>query len=570
MSRDGSHLLLPWIAAIVAAMMKRTVLPSLAIPLVISLAAACWAAGAKGPGSSASTRPRKTATGADYMVGPGQDYPRLGDVPWEALDPGATIRIFWREAPYNEKFLINRSGTEQKPIRIVGMPGPAGQRPIIDGKNATTRANQKFRSTGQGPKSDMQNLALIVLDGTDYNSPPPEHIVIEGLTLRGASSGIGFTGTAGDARTYDEGAACVRVQKGAHITFRHNEISDCDNGLFSQSQEDWNVAKNTANKVNLTADILIDGNYLHDCGAATGRSTDRHHNSYIQSVGVVYQYNHYGRQRPGARGSALKDRSIGTVVRFNRFEGCARSLDLVEAENTPLTALREPAYRETFVYGNIIQHDSNAGVAIHYGGDHYGGDAPIAGASPPWTSANAPWPPSAYGESFFRQGTLYFYSNTVIINAAGEYGSAIFQISTTQEHAQIFNNVLWISGGPRYIGLLGPTHDLGRLWTDGGTVNLGVNLFNDGWIVNPDRGANHASHAVVSGKEKMLTTSADPIDATSFRLVKGSAGVDAAQSAAAFPSVTSHPVDHEYTEDFRGRPRVLVGKAMDLGALESF
>src|SRR6266496_1198169 len=372
MSRDGSHLLLPWIAAIVAAMMKRTVLPSLAIPLVISLAAACWAAGAKGPGSSASTRPRKTATGADYMVGPGQDYPRLGDVPWEALDPGATIRIFWREAPYNEKFLINRSGT-------------------------------------------------------------------------------GFTGTAGDARTYDEGAACVRVQKGAHITFRHNEISDCDNGLFSQSQEDWNVAKNTANKVNLTADILIDGNYLHDCGAATGRSTDRHHNSYIQSVGVVYQYNHYGRQRPGARGSALKDRSIGTVVRFNRFEGCARSLDLVEAENTPLTALREPAY----------------------------------------------------GESFFRQGTLYFYSNTVIIDAAGEYGSAIFQISTTQEHAQIFNNVLWISGGPRYIGLLGPTHDLGRLWTDGGTVNLGVNLFNDGWIVNPDRGANHASHAVVSGKEKM-------------------------------------------------------------------
>ena len=68
----------------------------------------------------------------------------------------------------------------------------------------------------------------------------------------------------------------------------------------------------------------------------------------------------------------------------------------------------------------------------------------------------------------------------------------------------------------------------------------------------------------------MLTTGADPIDATSFRLVKGSAGVDAARSAAAFPSVASHPVDHEYTEDFRGRPRVLVGKAMDLGALESF
>ena len=67
----------------------------------------------------------------------------------------------------------------------------------------------------------------------------------------------------------------------------------------------------------------------------------------------------------------------------------------------------------------------------------------------------------------------------------------------------------------------------------------------------------------------MLTTGAVPVDPTTFRLVKGSAGIDAAQPAA-FPSVAAHPVDHEYTEDLRGRPRVLAGKAMDLGALESF
>ena len=544
-----------WFATIVAPIMKRTVPFSLAIQLVILLAGACSAAGAKGPGSSASMRPTKTATGAEYTVGSGQAYPRLGDVPWEALNPGDTVRIFWRETPYNEKIVINRPGTEKKPIRIVGVPGPAGQRPRIDGKNASTRANQKFRSTGA--KSDMQSLALILLDGTDYHAPAPQYIVIEGLDLRGASGNIGFTGTGGDARTYGDGAACIRVQKGAHITIHNNEISECDNGLFTQSSEDA-----------LTRDILVDGNYLHDCGAITG-GKDRSHNSYVQSVGAVYQYNHYGNQRPGAHGSALKDRSIGTVVRFNRFEGSARSLDLVEAENNPTTALREPAYRETFVYGNIIQHDGKRGVAIHYGGDHYGGGAPIGGKSPPWTLANAPWPPSAYGESFFRQGTLYFYNNTVIVDAAGEYGSSILQISTTMEHAEIFNNVLWMSGGPRYTGLLAPTRDLGRYWKDGGTVNIGVNLFNDGWIVNPDPGANHASQAIVSGKEKMLTTGAVPVDSTTFRLVKGSAGIDAAQPAAS-PSVAAHPVDHEYTEDLRGRPRVLAGKAMDLGALESF
>ena len=174
-----------WFATIVAPIMKRTVPFSVAIQLVILLAGACSAAGAKGPGSSGSMRPLKTATGAEYTVGPGQAYPRLGDVPWEALNPGDTVRIFWRETPYNEKIVINRTGTEKKPIRIVGVPGPAGQRPRIDGKNATTRANQKFRSTGA--KSDMQSLALILLDGTDYHAPAPQYIVIEGLDLRGAS-----------------------------------------------------------------------------------------------------------------------------------------------------------------------------------------------------------------------------------------------------------------------------------------------------------------------------------------------------------------------------------------------
>jgi hypothetical protein len=532
--------------------------------VVIVVGGACWAAGTKGPGAKgpgakgapASARPGQTTPGREYAVGPGQTYARLGDVPWEALDPGDTVRIFWRPTPYNEKFVINRPGTAAKPIRIVGMPGPAGQRPTIDGKNATTRGKQTFRSTGQGPKVDMQNLALILLDGIDYSAPAPEYIVIEGLDLRGASSPNGFTGTAGDARTYSEGVACIRVQKGAHITIRNNEISDCDNGLFTQSQEDA-----------LTRDILVDGNYLHDCGIV---SKDGEHDSYVQSVGAVYQYNHYGRQRPGAKGSALKDRSIGTVVRFNRFEGCARTLDLVEAENTPRTALKDPAYRETFVYGNIIEHDNNVGVAIHYGGDHYGGDYPIEGLSPPWTVDMPRWPPSAYGESYFRQGTLYFYSNTVIINGAGGYGTSIFQISTTLEHAQIFNNVLWMSGNPRYTGLLAPTRDLGKLWKNGGTVDLGVNLYNDGWLVNPDPGANHATQAIVTGKEKVLTTGSMPVDPSTFRLVKGSAGIDAAQSAAALPSVRSHPVDHEYTEDLRGRPRVQLGKAMDLGALESF
>ena len=70
------------------------------------------------------------------------------------------------------------------------------------------------------------------------------------------------------------------------------------------------------------------------------------------------------------------------------------------------------------------------------------------------------------------------------------------------ERAEIFNNVLWMSGGPRYTGLLSPTRDIGSFWKDGGTVNIGVNLYKDGWLVNPDPGANHATRAIVSGKER--------------------------------------------------------------------
>ena len=41
----------------------------------------------------------------------------------------------------------------------------------------------------------------------------------------------------------------------------------------------------------------------------------------------------YGPLRSGALGNAVKDRSAGLVVRYNRIEGGARSVDMVEAVN---------------------------------------------------------------------------------------------------------------------------------------------------------------------------------------------------------------------------------------------
>ena len=73
-----------------------------------------------------------------YNIGPGQPYTTLGSFTWSSLQPGDTVDIHWQAAGYHEKLLISESGTTSQPINIVGIPGPDGQLPVIDGQNATT------------------------------------------------------------------------------------------------------------------------------------------------------------------------------------------------------------------------------------------------------------------------------------------------------------------------------------------------------------------------------------------------------------------------------------------------
>ena len=76
---------------------------------------------------------------ATYPVGPGQTYATPSAVPWETLQPGDIVLIQWRSTPYTDKWVICRQGTAAAPIVVRGLPGPAGERPIIDGNGATTR-----------------------------------------------------------------------------------------------------------------------------------------------------------------------------------------------------------------------------------------------------------------------------------------------------------------------------------------------------------------------------------------------------------------------------------------------
>ena len=74
-----------------------------------------------------------------YNVGPGQSLATIGAVPWATLAAGDVVRIHYRAAPYAEKWVICRQGTQALPIIVQGVPDTGtGALPVITGASATT------------------------------------------------------------------------------------------------------------------------------------------------------------------------------------------------------------------------------------------------------------------------------------------------------------------------------------------------------------------------------------------------------------------------------------------------
>ena len=335
------------------------------------------------------------AAAATWEVGPGRAHTSIGAVPWESLQPGDQVLIHWRAEPYREKFVIARQGTAAAPIVVRGIPGPAGQLPVIDGNGATTRLALDYWNEERG---------VIKVGGASI--PPdtmPRWIVIEGLEVRGARPPYGFTNDAGAASGYAANAAPIFVEKAEHLVIRNCELHDGGNGLF--------VASSGAT---VSREILVEGNYIHGNG---NPASAYEHNSYTAAIGIVFQYNRYGPLAPGASGNGLKDRSAGLVVRYNWIEGGNRQLDLVDAEDSSLIA-SDPAYRQTPVYGNVLIEPDGAGNRQIV---HYGGDSGIAAG--------------------YRKGTLFFHNNTVVSRRTDR--TTLFRLSTNDERADARNNVVY-------------------------------------------------------------------------------------------------------------------------------
>jgi len=431
-----------------------------------------------------------------YEVGPGRPFANIGDVPWESLAAGDTVLIHWREAPYHEKWVVGRQGTEKLPILISGVPGPKGELPVIDGRNATTR-----------PQLNYWGEARNVIKVGGSNSPPdttPAYVVIENLEVRSARRPHTFTGRAG-LTAYAVNAAAIQIEKGENITIRNCTLADSGNGLFISPE---------------TRGVLVEGSYIYGNGNVGDIYT---HNVYTEANGITFQFNRLGPLLPGAGGNNLKDRSAGTVIRFNWVEGGNRQLDLVDSE----VWYADPAYRTTLVYGNILIEPGNDGnrQMIHYGGD--GGRTAV-----------------------YRKGTLHFYNNTVISRRTSL--TVLMRLSTQDEQADVRNNVLYVTG---------PGNQLGILET-AGTARLTSNWLKPGWT----RGVGSVTVEDLGGQ--VLGASPGFVDeaAGDFNLAPGSPCRDVA--AAPHPEVIEwHPPFAEYWVHQAGLLRPDDGR-LDIGAFE--
>lgn len=263
--------------------------------------------------------------GRVYDVGPDLAYASIGDVPWESLAAGDSVRIHWREESYHEKWVICAEGTADQPIVITGIPGPSGQLPVIDGRNATTRDTLNYWNEPRG---------IIKIGGANVPADTmPRHITVENLRIRSGRTPYTYTGREGEGY-YTNNTAAIFLEKGEHITIRNCVLEDCGSGFFCASK---------------STDVLVEQCAIRDNGIE-GRIYE--HNSYTETKGIVFQYNHYGPLRKGARGNNLKDRSSGCVIRYNWIEDGNRQLDLVDSGHAE--QLDDPAYPKTYVYGNIL------------------------------------------------------------------------------------------------------------------------------------------------------------------------------------------------------------------------
>lgn len=485
-----------------------------------------------------------------YDVGPGFPKTKLSQVPWNTLGAGDIVNIHYDVNPYKEKFLISTSGTPAAPIKIVGIAGPNGEKPIIDGDHANA-------ISGQMCFSQTMPYGLIFIEpGLDVNgncpngsySAIPHDIIIDGLEIRNAHPNFTFSVSGGAQQPYSSFSCGIYAERVQNLVVRNCNFNHCGLGLFINSKYGTHA---------LSKNILVERNYFTQNGVV-GDGHD--HNSYIEAESVVYQYNFYDHLVWGSYGASLKDRSAGNIIRYNWIAASdGHAIQIPEAQGGLGYLDQLPSYKETFIYGNVI-YNSKQGAAriIRYGGDQ-----------------------GIYQN--YRKGTLYFYNNTVIDegdkqNAPGanRWETSLFLLPDKGEVGNVpivekvdcRNNIIYNQG---VTAGYAPT-TLTILSTDlTGTVTMTNNWLSPGVIdfhtyyQSANTGTVTHINSIYGNNGQNLPNFNNYLT-QDYTLSPTSNAVN--QGTILANSAANLPVLEEYVKNFLSKPRTVVGP-IDLGAYEN-
>ncbi len=465
----------------------------------------------------------------EYHVGPGQTFTEVGQAPWTTLVAGDIISIHWRSTPYPTKVFLRAQGTEANPVIIRGIPNAAGDLPILTGEDAITDA--QFTTDHFDPVwTEHLSMFLIYRASTDnWNTYKPKHITFEYLEITGVKPEHTFTDQFGAIRNYSNFGTAIDAIVCENLTVRHCYIHHNSQGIFTNTNGGENQ---------ISRNLLIEYNEIGENGNI---GDDRHHNIYAQAAGTIIQYNKITSLIPGSLGSSLKDRSSGTIIRYNWIETSARTIDLVESEDGYDIVSTEPDYHNTFVYGNVMINDITtspfASSMIHFGHDNQPEQA--------------------------KRGTMHFFNNTVYIKGdQSDYWYVnLFDVyddndaATDEASIDMYNNIIHKDG----------TTEL-RLMRDGGNLTF----YENNWLQDDYVELGYGAEAIVTYMtDPILGTSPEFMDLTNldFTLASSSSCLDIAGDLPANIGL-SYPLSEQYAVHAAVVARTSINGESDLGAFE--
>lgn len=478
-------------------------------------------------------------------VGPGQTFNELTDIPWLSLGAGDVVNIYYRPEAYKTKFGVISVATAQKPFIINGVTNGSCIKPTIDGNGAVTATDSRTMNFG----SDIQESGVITIHRPPNTSSTykAKYIVIQNLKIINVREGSTFKDNANSTMEYGKFSAAIYSPRVDYLYIKNCEFLNNAQALFTNSKG--------GNDLDFSSYLILRGNYIDLSGY---NDDDHEHGLYTQGYRTLIEGNYLGQAQGG---SSVKDRSSGTVFRYNKVKVSARGLDLVETEEEYFDNVKsDPLYPHAWVYGNIFVNDNSSPLGFSIRIIHWGFDN---------SSANA------------RNGTLYFYNNTIHHKGTDPTGSywytSIFQMGSNGYNADRPENYQ-ISAWENVFTNEAVSTGFGkvefRLLWDIGKINFfGTNYLTSGWI-KPDSGK------LIENKSSVIESTSRVVDEITGLPLASSVilnrGVTFSPNFSSYSNVSGFsPANLNSTSEFAMnnnnipyiRPK-MIHESLDLGALE--